>query len=261
MQREVNSQMGHAGAEDMLLFAESNSAARSGQFARARELTRRAIDSATHADGKEVSASYQAQSAVREALAGNMAMARQQAQAALAQSKDKDVEGISAVALAMTGDSVQPKRFMADLDNHYPKDTIVHSIYLPIIGAAARLHSGAANDAIHALAPSAFYELGSAFANGNFDLYPPYFRGMAFLRARNVNAAAPEFQKIVDHPGVVVNEEIGAPAYLGLGRAYALSGDKVKAKAGYQHFLTLWKAADGDIPVLKQAKVEYAKLQ
>jgi hypothetical protein len=159
---------------------------------------------------KEVAAGYQAQSAVREALVGNVAMAQQQAHAAVAQSKGKDVEGMSAVALATSGDVVTAKRLAADLNTRYVRDTIVRSIYLPLIDAAARLHARAANKAIDALAPSACCELGSGFANGNFDLYPPYYRGMAFLRAQDGGAAATEFQKIVDHSGVVVNEEIGA---------------------------------------------------
>jgi len=261
MQREVSSQMGHAQAEDAMLFAESDTAAYSGQFAKARELTHRAVESALHADEKEVAASYQAQAAVREALGGNSPIAQQQSHAALAQSKGKDVEGMSAVALAASGDSVRAKRLAADLSTRYPKDTIVRSIYLPLIHAIPQLRTGAANKAVDALAPSACCELGSGFADGDFDLYPPYFRGMAYLMAHNGNAAATEFQKIVDHTGVVANEEIGALAHLGLGRAYVLSGDKAKAKAAYQDFLTLWKGADPDIPILKQAKAEYAKLQ
>jgi len=261
MLSEVHTQMGQAGVEDMLLFAESDTAVYSGQFAKARELTRRAIDSAAHADEKEVAASYQAQAAVREALAGNFAVAEQEAQGALANSKARDVEAMSAIGLATAGDSVLPKRLLSDLKNRYPNDTIVQSIYLPTITAAAYLHGGDAGDAIRALAPSAFCELGSGFANGNFDLYPPYLRGMAFLRARNGNAAVAEFQKIVDHPGIVVNEEIGALAHLGIGRAYAFSGDKAKARAAYQDFLKLWKDGDPDVPILKQARAEYEKLQ
>ena len=261
MQQELNSQMGQAGAEDMMLFAASDSAAYSGQFAKARGLMRRATDSATRADEKETAATYQAQAAVNEALAGYGATATERAQAALAQSKGKDVEAMSAVALAMAGDSVQAKRLATDLNDHFPKDTIVRSIYIPTIMAAAHLHSGAAGDAINALAPSALCELGSGFSNVDFALYPPYFRGMAFLQAHNGNAAAVEFQKIVDHSALVVNEEVGSLAHLGLARAYALSGDEAKAKAAYQEFFTLWKDADPDVPILKRAKAEYAKLE
>jgi eukaryotic-like serine/threonine-protein kinase len=261
MKREVSSQTGQAGAEDMFLFAESDTAAYSGQFGKAQELTRRAVELAAHADEKEVAAGYQAQAAVREALAGNLRAAQQQAQSALAQSKGKDVEGMSAVALASSGDSVRAKRLAADLSTRYPKDTIVRSIYLPLINAATHLHTGDGNKAVDALAPSACCELGSGFANGNFDLYPPYFRGVAFLMVHNSDAAAAEFQKIVDHSGVVVNEEIGALAHLGLGRAYALAGDKGKAKAAYNDFLSRWRDADAGIPILEQARAEYQKLQ
>jgi eukaryotic-like serine/threonine-protein kinase len=133
--------------------------------------------------------------------------------------------------------------------------------YLPMIHAAAALQSSSANKALEALAPTAPYELGNFAQTLSFALYPVYLRGEAYVEAHQGSAAAAEFQKILDHSGVVQNEPIGALAHLGLARAYALSGDTAKAKTAYQDFLTLWKDADPDIPILKEAKAEYAKLQ
>jgi tetratricopeptide (TPR) repeat protein len=129
-----------------------------------------------------------------------------------------------------------------------------------MIRAYVALHNGRASDAIAALEPAKPYELGRACPSLNFNLYPSYVRGEAYLAAGEGQLAAAEFQKILDHPGLVVNEPIGALSHLGLARAYAMHGDTAKAKAAYQHFLELWKDADPDIPIYKQAKAEYAKL-
>jgi tetratricopeptide (TPR) repeat protein len=127
--------------------------------------------------------------------------------------------------------------------------------------SALALNSGNAQAAIEALSPAAPYELGHTNEDFTFALYPVYFRGHAYLAANNWAGAAAEFQKILDHPGIVGNEPIGALAHLGLARAYSLSGDTAKAKSAYQDFFALWKNADSDIPVLMQAKAEFAKLQ
>jgi len=261
MEHEAAGLMGKPGFEDAMLYNESDTAAYAGQFAKARELTRRASDSAQRADEKETAADYVAEAAVREALGGNMSTAKQQAQAALALSSGRDVEAISAIALGMAGDAPQATRLADDLAKRFPEDTIVKFEYLPMIHAATALQSGSATKAIDALAPAAPYELGTTAQNLSFALYAVYLRGEAYLAAHQGSAAAAEFRKILDHPGVVVNEPIGALAHLGLARAYALFGDSAKAKIAYQDFLTLWKDADPDIPILKQAKVEYAKLQ
>ena len=168
------------------------------------------------------------------------------------------LKAVSAIALGLAGDSAQATRLAADLAKRFPEDTIVQFDYLPMIHAAAALQSGSATKAIEALAPAAPYELGSI---SGVTLYPVYLRGEAYLAAHQGSAAAAEFQKILDHPGVVANTPIGALAHLGLARAYALSGDTAKAKTAYQDFLALWKDADPDIPILKEAKAEYAKLQ
>jgi len=260
MEREAAGLMGKPGFEDGMLRNESDTAAYGGQFSKARELTRRASDSAQRADEKETAAGYEAEAAVREALVGNMSQAKQQAQAALALSTGRDVEAVSAIALGLAGDSAQATRLAADLAKGFPEDTIVRFDYLPMIHAAAALQSGSATKATEALAPAAPYELGSPAQTLSFALYSVYLRGEAYAAAHQGSAAVAEFQKILDHPGVVLNEPIGALAHLGLARAYGLSSDTAKAKSAYQDFFALWKAADADIPILKEAKAEYAKL-
>jgi serine/threonine protein kinase/Flp pilus assembly protein TadD len=257
MEREAPALMGKPGFEDIMLEYESDSAAYAGQFSKARELTRRASESAQRADEKETAAGYESESAWREALVGNMSQAKQQAQAALALSTGRDVEAASAIALGLAGDAAQATRLSADLAKRFPEDTIVQFNYLPTIHAATALQGGSASKAIEALAPAAPYELG----NAGQALYPVYLRGEAYVAAHQGSAAAAEFQKILDHPGVVLNEPIGALAHLGLARAYALSGDTVKAKSAYQDFFALWKDTDPDIPILIVAKAEYEKLK
>jgi serine/threonine protein kinase/tetratricopeptide (TPR) repeat protein len=257
MEREAAQVMGKPGVEDGMLYVESDTAAYGGQFAKARELTRRASDSAQRADEKETAAVYEAGAAVREALVGNMTQAKQQAQAALALSTGEYVEALSAIVLGLAGDAPQSTRLAADLTKRYPEDTIIQFDYLPMIHAAAALQSGSANKALEALAPAAPYELGSS----GLSLYPVYLRGEAYLAAHQGSAATAEFQKILDHACLLTNSPISPLAHLGLARAYALSGDTVKAKSAYQDFLALWKDADPDIPTLKEAKADYAKLQ
>jgi eukaryotic-like serine/threonine-protein kinase len=260
MEREAAGLMGKPGDEDQMLNYESDTALFGGQLTKARALTRRAIESAGKADEKEAAALYQADAAVREALVGNPDFAKQQAQAALALSNGRDAEGLSAIALGLAGDSAHAARLADDLGKRFPENTIVQSNYLPTIRAAALLRSGDASKAIETLAAAAPCELGTNFVTLSFALYPVYMRGEAYLAAKQGTAAAAEFQKILDHPGIVRSEPIGALAHLQLGRAYTLSGDAGRAKSAYNDFLTLWKDADPDIPILKEAKAEYAKL-
>jgi eukaryotic-like serine/threonine-protein kinase len=260
MQQQVAIATGKPGVDDQILFLESETAAYYGEFAKSRELTGRAADSAQRASEKEAAAEYKSHSAVREALAGDMPSAKQDAQAALAIATGRQVEGFSAVALGLAGDSAQAERLAADLGKRFSEDTIVKFDYLPMIGAATALHSGDGKRAIESLSASAPYELGETNSSFTFALYPVYLRGEAYLAAKQ-GAAVNEFQKILDHAGVVGNEPLAALAHLGLGRAYALTGDSAKSKTAYQDFFALWKDADPDVPVLKQAKAEYAKLQ
>jgi serine/threonine protein kinase/tetratricopeptide (TPR) repeat protein len=261
MEQEAAKLMGKAGSEDVMLYYQADTAACAGRFAKAKESSQRAAESARRADEKETAAGYQAEAALRAALVGDMRFAKAQAQAALALSEGGDVKAMSAIALGLAGDSATAMRLADDLNKRLPEDTIVQFDYLPMIRAAVALHNGDAERAIAALAPAATYELGAASQNLNFVLYPVYLRGEADLAAKQGSAAAAEFQKILDHPGVVLNEPISSLAHLGLGRAYTLAGETAKARAGYQDFLALWKDADPGIPLLQQAKAEYARLQ
>src|SRR5207245_7103382 len=155
----------------------------------------------------------------------------------------QDVAGMSAIALGRAGDSAQANWLAADLGTRFPEDTIAQLNYLPMIHAAAALRGRDTGKAIEALAAAAPYELGVGFS-----LYPVYLRGEVYLAAKQGTAAAVEFQKILDHPGVVANELIGALAHLQLGRAYAVCGDTTKATATHEDRLPLWKEADAAIP-------------
>jgi tetratricopeptide (TPR) repeat protein len=261
MEREAAAVMGKPGIEDALLQFQSDSAAHGGQFGKARELTRRASESAQRADQKETAAYYKALASVREALVGNANLVKQRAQAALALSNGRDPEAIATIALALAGDVTQAQRLAGDLATRFPQATVVQFNYLPTIRAAIELHDTNASKAITALEAAAPYELGTPNGSFTFALCPVYLRGEAYLAAHQGAAAAGEFQKILEHRGVALNQIFAALAHLGAARAYALTGDKAKARSAYQDFLALWKDADGDVPILKDAKVEYAKLQ
>ena len=260
MEKEEAGLMGKLGWEHNILYFQSDTAASSGHFAQARELTRRAAGSAERVDRRETAAEYVAEAAVREAVVGNLSAAKQQANAALALAKDTDVRAMSAVALGLAGDPTQAALLATKLDKTFPKGTVVQRNLLPTIRAATVLRRDPGK-AIDLLATSAPYELGQASMVVSFNLYGVYLRGEAYLATKQGSSAAAEFQRIVDHPGLVINEPIGALAHLGLGRAYLLMGETSKAKAAYLDFLTLWSDADRDIPILKEAKAESAKLQ
>jgi eukaryotic-like serine/threonine-protein kinase len=261
MEREVTSAMGKPGVEDQMLFLESETAAYGGDFARSRDLTHRAADSAQRVSEKEAAAEYLGHASVREALVGNADWAKDDAKAALMLADSRQGSAFSAIALALAGDSARAARLSDDLRKNFPADTIVQSDYLPMIRAATALHSGDAGRAVEALAAAEPYELGHTNTSFTFALYPVYLRGLAYLAEKEGASAAREFQKILDHAGVIGNQPIGALARLGFARAYTLSGDTAKSKTAYQDFFTLWKNADPDIPILKEAKAEYAKLQ
>jgi len=261
MDEQAAKAMGKVGIENQMLFLESETAAYEGELAKSRQLTQQAVDSAQRADEKETAAEYLAHAAVREALAGSVDLAKQDAQAALALANGRQVEPMAALALGLAGEPEQAERLAADLAKRFPEDTIVQSNYAPMIRAAIALRNHDGAQAIDALAAAAPYELGNTNPSFTFALYPVYLRGEAYVAARQGSQAAGEFQKILDHSGLVGNEPIGALAHLGLGRAYALQGDTAKARAAYDDFFALWKDADANIPILVQAKAEYAQLQ
>ncbi len=262
MARQVAWSAAKPGVEDQFLYMEADTAADFGRFGKAREFSRRAVASAERAGEMETASNYETEAALREALFGNLVEARHLAAAALGLSSGRDMNYVAALAFVLAGDASRAQALADDLAKRFPEDTIVQFNYLPTIHAQLALSRNDSSKAIEALQAAAPYELGLE-GNGafSFTLHPVYVRGMAFLAGHRGSEAAAEFQKILDHRGVVQNEPIGALALLQLGRAYALSGDTTKARSAYNDFLSLWKDADLDIPILKQAKAEYAKLQ
>jgi DNA-binding winged helix-turn-helix (wHTH) protein len=250
--------------QDWMSDQEGSVLAYSGRLQEARAKSRRAVDIARQA-GRHASASqHQAGAAVREALFGNAHEARRNAAAVLEFSGTQDAEYGAALALALAGDSARSQKLADDMDRRCPEDTIVQLSYLPVLRAMIALNRGKPSQAIELLQAAVPYELGYlgtdtiGFAGS---LYPIYTRGEAYLAAKRGAEAAAEFQKILDHRGIVATDPVGALAHLQSGRAFVLSGDKAKAKTAYQDFLTLWKDADADIPIYQQAKAEYAKLR
>ncbi|MGA2299759.1 MAG: protein kinase [Candidatus Acidiferrum sp.] len=260
MARLVSAAMGKPGTEDVLLAAQADTEGWYGNLKNAHELTGRAVDSAQHNDAKERAAAYQAVAALREVEAGNREQARAEAKAALKLAPNRDVRAIAALALARAGDTAGAEKLAVELDKTFPLDTLVHRYWLPTIRAGVALERKDPNRAIELLKTVSPIELGQP-SNIISWLCPVYVRGEAYLMLHDGHRASAEFQKFIDHRGIVVNFPWGALARLGLARAYALQGDTAKAKAAYQDFLTLWKDADPDIPILIAAKAEYAKLK
>ena len=259
MEQQVAWAAGRPGEEDGMLSTQSDTEAYYGRLTHARDFSRRAVDSSLRADSKETAGLWEANEALREAEFGNTAESKRAVDAALALSQGRDVKLLSALALARVGDSVRAASLAEDIEKAAPTHTILKIYYLPTIRAAIEIGKDNPAQAVVDLEPTVPYDLGVPAPISN--LYPPYVRGLAYLAAHNGTAAATEFQKLYDHPGIVQNLPIGALARLGMGRACALSGNVSKSKVAYQEFFSLWKDADPDIPILKQAKAEYAKLQ
>jgi tetratricopeptide (TPR) repeat protein len=262
MAKQVAWSAGKPGLEDQFLGLEAGTAAYSGRLKDARNFSARAVDSAERVGEKETVALYFAVSGLQEALFGNVGEARRRAASAMAGTTNRDAQYYAALALAFAGNRERAQELTNELANRFPEDTIVRLNYVPTLRAKLALSRGNASQAIENLAPAALYELGQSTATAYSwtSLHPVFVRGEAYLASRQGGEAAAEFQKILDHRGIVLNSPIGALAHLQLGRAYAMQGDNAKARAAYQDFLTLWKDADPDIPILKQAKAEYAKL-
>jgi hypothetical protein len=180
---------------------------------------------------------------------------------ALTLAPGRDVKVLAALALARLGETARAKAIVGELEKSDASNTVLKLYWLPTIKAAIELSGGKSVQALVSLEAAAPSELGTPPPFQLGTMYPAYIRGQAYLLAHNGAAAATEFQKFLDHRGIVINFPLGALAHLGLARAYALSGDTAKSRTAYQNFLTLWKDADPDVPILKQAKAEYAKLQ
>ena len=261
MQQQATWATGKAGAEDILLSAESDTQAYHGRLKEACELSQQAEDSARRNDSKETAAFWQGNEALREAEFGEVPEARQQAQQALTRAPGRDVWVESGLAFARAGDIAEAERLADRLNQEFPLDTLVQNYWIPAIRATVELDRKKPDKAIALLQSAAPYELADPppFAAGT--MYPAYLRGQAYLSAGRGTEAAAEFQKIIEHPGVIVNFPLGALAHLGLARARALSGDVGAARTAYQDFFAVWKDADPDVPVLKQARSEYEKLR
>jgi DNA-binding winged helix-turn-helix (wHTH) protein/tetratricopeptide (TPR) repeat protein len=234
-----------------------------GSIVQARNLTRRAVDQARQSGQEERADLWQAAAAVREALVGNRVEALKQVASARKLTANREVEYGAALAYAWSGESARAQALADDLEKRFPEDTAVLYSYLPTLRARLALNRGDAAMAIEALRPAIPNELGvpNSAVHALFGaLYPVYERGEAYLLAGQSQPAILEFRKILDHPGIVVVDPIGALARLQLGRAYAMQGDTIKAKAQYHDFLTLWKDADPNVPILKQAQTESSKL-
>ena len=262
MGQEVKWSLGRPGVENVMLSMEAGSAAYQGKLDEARELSRKAETSASHAGEREMAAGCASASALWEALYGNPTRAKERVYATLALSNGRDAQYVAALALALNGDAGGARALMEDLEKRFPEDTIVKFNYLPTLRAqVALIEPSGAGRAIEALRAASPYELGVPGSSTFWtNLYPVYVRGEAYLATKQGAEAAKEFQKVIDWPGVAVNEPIGALAELGLGRAYALAGETKKAREAYERFFELWKSADGGIPVLHEAQWEYQKL-
>jgi hypothetical protein len=260
MEQQVSWAAAKPGVEDLLLSMQSDTEAFYGRMSAAQDFSRRAVDSAIRAGSKETAALWQANAALREAEVGDVSSAKQGATAALALSPGTEVKLAAALTLAKIGEMPRAQALAEELEKSNPTNTLLNLYWLPTIHAAIEIGHGNAAQALKDLEPATHYELGLAGTEINY-LYPAYVRGQAYLLAHNSTAAAAEFQKLLDRRGIVANFVTGSLSHLEIGRAYAMSGDTAKAKAAYQDFFTLWKDADPDVPILKQAKAEYAKLQ
>jgi DNA-binding winged helix-turn-helix (wHTH) protein/tetratricopeptide (TPR) repeat protein len=263
MAEQVAWSAGKPGVEDGLLALEADTAGYSGRLREAREFSRQAVDAAERAQEKEAAATYSAVAGLREAMFGNAGEARRMALLAISRSRGRDVQYGAALAFAYAGDVARAQALTEDLSKRFPEDTIVQFNFLPTLRAKLAVQRGNTSEAIENLRAAAPYELGAS-ASSTYAwnaLYPVFVRGEAYLAAHQGKEAATEFQKILDHRGVVLYEPIGALARLGLARGCALEGDTAKARATYQDFLTHWREADPDIPILAVAKSEIAKLK
>jgi tetratricopeptide (TPR) repeat protein len=262
MQEQLAWAMGRPGEEDRLLSAQSDTEAYYGRIAKARQLSAGAVQSAKHAEVQEAAAEWRANEALREAETGNSVGARQRAAEALALNTEPDVEVKAALALARAGDAGRAQKLVDKLNHELPLDTMTQNYWLPTIRAAIELGKFNPSEVIDILKVTTPYELGSTTAGvaAFGSLYPVYIRGQAYLQAGQGQQAAVEFQKMLDHRGIIGNFALGALAHLQLGRAQAMIGDQQAARKSYQDFFALWKDADPDVPFLEQAKAEYAKL-
>jgi tetratricopeptide (TPR) repeat protein len=265
MQQAMTLARGKRGMEHQVLHVKALSEARLGHLQAASLSSSEAIDLASQEGARESEASYQAARGVWEAIYDNTAEGKKDATAALALSSGRDVEYAGALALGFSGELSRSEALASDLERRFPEDTFVKFTYVPVLRGLVALQQGKAAESLAELQTALPYELAVNGLNFNHyylgGLHSAYLRGQALVAVRRYAEAGAEFQKILDHRGLVGPDPIGVLAHLQLGRTYALSGDRAKAKSAYQEFFALWKDADRDVPILKQARTEYAKLQ
>jgi len=264
MDRQAALARSRTGGEESISHVEALVLARAGRLDAAATLARRVVDVVAREGRREGVALYEAAPAVWNAFFGDATAARQHAATALQRSRGRDPQYAAAVALALAGDITQAQPLAADLEKRFPEDTSVQSNYLPTLRALFSLHAGQPSQAIEQLQTARSYEFANPAINFRAyfgALYPVYVRGEAYLAAHRPADAVVEFQKILNHRGLLLADPMGARARLELGRAFAMAGDASKAKAAYQDFLTLWKDADADVRILREAKAEYGKFQ
>jgi eukaryotic-like serine/threonine-protein kinase len=258
---ELSSAMGKPGAENALLAAQADTHCYYGQLRLAREFSRRASDSALRSGFRETASLWLAKTALCEAEAGENSAATRAIGDALQLSSGRITKVLAAMVAARVGDGSQARRLIKQLQQSDPDNTLLKIYWFPLISAAVELKQGNLSKTFSFLRATAPLDLALPSPNEVGTLYPVYLRGNAYLSARNGTAAATEFETVLNHPGITLNFVNGALARLGLARAYVLKGDSAKAHTAYEDFLRLWENADSDISILKQAKVEYAKLQ
>jgi serine/threonine protein kinase/tetratricopeptide (TPR) repeat protein len=256
MRQQLDWAAGKPDFEPPLLDNQSATEAFHGRLRRAREYSSRAIESAKQSHLMGSAATYLLNSAFYEQAFGNGAKGRENVAAALAIASDFGNRSYAALLLARGGDSGGAQQITADLEKKWPASMPLHLDTVPCVQSSIQLRQDNPAKAVEFLQPAAAYDF-AFFGAGHV----PYLRGEAFLALRKPDEAAAEFQKLLNHRGTVLNSPLGALAHLGLARASAMAGDTARARTAYQDFFALWKDADPDIPILLQAKAEYAKLQ
>jgi serine/threonine protein kinase/Flp pilus assembly protein TadD len=261
MEREAAWALGKPELEGILFYSQACTSAYFGELKESRETLKRASNSAIAGDLKEAAATYRADGAIHEALYGNAQEAERALRTVPIAASGQEVQAAAAMAYAFAGDRVRAQALADSIGKQYPENTLVQFNYLPVIRAQLSLNSKNPNHAIELLKDARRYELGQPAQVISLNMYPAFVRGEAYLALHDGPAALAEFQRILDNPGVSINEPIAALAHLGLARATALKGEKDRARSLYLDFIGLWKDADPEIPILKQAKTEYAALQ
>ena len=261
MERQVAWAAGKGDTEYLLFSEHSDTEAYYGRLRKARDLSRRAVESATRNETKEAAALCKIAAALREVEIGNASLAKQGLRSALALRPSREVQLFAALGLARSGDTALAQALIKELESKNPFNTLIKSYWLPTLRASLEIHAGNPQTAVSLLQGAARYELGEMSSVSSIsNMYPTYVRGQAFLMTHNGSAAATEFKKLLDHRGVVQNSILGALSRLQLARALVMMGDIDGGRKQYGDFLSLWKDADPDIPILQQAKAEYAKL-